>query len=793
MKHLLLTLGVLLSGYFAHTQTVQVLDAETQEPIPFVKVTCSGKIVVADIDGYFSLNCANDPVRFQSMEYGDTTFVIGNTTKVFLNAVGNDIEEVVVSAIDKEANRIMEQAADRRKSNHPKGKESFQYTSYSKFIFTLNPDALVNVPDSVLSDTSLVDMLDFFGQQHLFMMESTTIKSFAPPYREKEEITAYKVSGFTDPQFASFASELQTFHFYENQFTLMGETFTSPIAFGNTRRYWFQLKGTTVNPGGDSTFHIRFRPYFDKNFVGMKGELYINSANYAIEKVIAEPAEKSETLVPRIVQEYRLVDGHWFPYKLSTEATMPGITLTSKLKDAYIVAKGTTYLENLKFNVDLSDEKFNAAEVITKADAGDKDSTHWNKERNAALNAKELRTYESIDSISDVYHLQTKLDFVSSLMEGKLRLGYVQADLNRLINFHSYEGYRLGLGLENSPKLMKRVTVGGYFGYGTRDKAWKYGAYSRIMLFPKQFIGMELKYQDDIAQRGGMETYKGSLISLNEVSQDFYILQMDKQRLASIGFNGFLQPTVEWHLGANYQRLHFTQGYEFYRNGQILTGMEQAEASAELIWRIGEKVKYLGYKRVSSGSKYPQLRARFINGISGLGNSAMNYQRFIFEVNESVQLRAAGRLQTRFIAMKTVGDVPLFYLNVANGTGGNWNLSVPNTFETMQSSTYYQSDMAAFFFRYTTKKWKTNLKWTAPQIGAHFAMGTGSNSHSGSHSIPISSMSKGYYETGLILQNVLISGISGIGIGAFVPFGPLVSPDLSKTVTFKLAFTVNLN
>jgi hypothetical protein len=363
-----------------------------------------------------------------------------------------------------------------------------------------------------------------------------------------------------------------------------------------------------------------------------------------------------------------------------------------------------------------------------------------------------------------------------------------------LFNYHEYEGYRFGLGLENSPKLMKRVTIGGYGAYGNRDLAWKYGAYMSALLSPKQFLRLDLKYQDDIAERGGTIFYpQRDVIQLNNVYQDFYISKMDKQRIAAIGLNGYFRPTLGWRIGTSYQRVQFTQDYWFKNGNDTLTKFDQHEINGEFVWGIGDKVTFLAGKRIVTPSNKPHFRFATVVGIKGLEQSTLNYQRFALEVTERLQIRAAGLLQLKLVGAKTLGNVPLFMMNVASGTGGNWNLTVPGCFETMEASTFYNEQYTAFFMRYTTKSLKTNLKWTSPRMSVHYAMGTGSFSNRQNHNAEVPDMSKGYYETGAVLENVLIMNGTGFGIGAFVPFGSLVSPDLSKTLTLKLAITYVLN
>ncbi|MCC6700937.1 MAG: hypothetical protein IT221_05420, partial [Fluviicola sp.] len=342
-------LTCLLFGFNLFAQQVQILDLETKESIPFVKVDPNeGTGFFADIDGYFTPPKNATTVTLHMTLYADTTVALTGQTVIYLRSLDNAIDEIVILPGVNKAERIMEKAIENRKINHPKSDVSYKFRSYSKFMFTMNQDALAAIPDNT-SDTNLRDLKSFFDKQHLMVLENTTEKYFKPPFREKEIITAYKVSGFTDPAFSTFASELQTFNFYENNFDLLGTSYINPLAFGGIRRYLFILEDSTVNAPGDTTYVIRFQPRRDKNFNGMKGTMYINTKGYALEKVIAQPADTVNNLQAKIIQEYAYLDGKkWFPYKLSTEALFPGLNLSSSLKDGYLVGKGSTYIEDVQ-------------------------------------------------------------------------------------------------------------------------------------------------------------------------------------------------------------------------------------------------------------------------------------------------------------------------------------------------------------------------------------------------------------------------------------------------------------
>ena len=201
----LLLFFLLLSGTAFSQRQVQLMDATTGEPVPFSKVIPTpGTPFLADIDGLFIIPEGANEILFRAQGYYDSTFQVAEMgNQVFLRALANDLDEVTILPGINPAERIMELAIANRKKNHPMGDDSFTYTSYSKFVFTMDPDALAKIPENT-TDSNLISLKSFFGQQHLFMLESTTQKYFEPPYREKEIITAYKVSGFSDPAFSTF-------------------------------------------------------------------------------------------------------------------------------------------------------------------------------------------------------------------------------------------------------------------------------------------------------------------------------------------------------------------------------------------------------------------------------------------------------------------------------------------------------------------------------------------------------------------------------------------------------------
>lgn len=798
-----LLFSVFIGSVAAQTTQFQVKDGTTEEPIPFAKVTpTSGKQpLLADIDGRFELELpvsrSMDTARviIRAFGYRDTSFSVEalrtNTTLYVIPSI-RQLEEVSIVPGENPAHRIMDQVIANRKKNSPTDNGSFQYDAYSKFHFTLDPDALQalkNLPKEKI-DSNDLSMIQFFDERHLFLIESESRRKFSPPARDKEEILAYKVSGFNDPMFSTFAQEMQSFSFYENQFSVLGKNYINPIALGGTNRYLFLLEDTTLR-GNDTIFTISFRPRKGKNFHGLKGQLYINTNGFAVEKVFAEPVESEQTTSVKIVQEYAFVaNKRWFPVKLNSELRLTGLALSTNLKETPIVGKGITYLHDIQFDTEFKRSDFsNGIAVETLPDAGAKSDQAWDSLRLYSLSDAEQKTYVFIDSVSKANNLERFLALAKVVASGKIPLGMLNADVRRLLQFNLYEGYRFGLGLETSERLMKRVTIGGYGAWATRDKAWKYGGFGELTLHRKKEIRLRASFHDDLVERGGIQwRTPPTAINTAQVYRQLYVRNFDRQRLAEVQLSGYFFRNIRATIFGNYQRIQFLEGYTFADlPGQ--TKFDVSEVGVEVSWQIRDRVSMLGSTRVSLGSKYPRVQVRYAKGLRGIGTASLNYDRLYAEISQQIPVLALGKFQWLLQVSGNTSDLPLVYSQIVSGTGGNWRLSVPNSFETILPGTYYSDRHAAVYTRFVFNAIKSKLKWTKPQLVIHHAFGVGTFANRGKHSTPFNTYEKGYGEAGLLIDKLYISNISGFGIGVFMPYGAYAVPQLEKNLTVKLSLS----
>jgi hypothetical protein len=786
-----------LAAFTVNAQsTFFIQDPVSEESIPFVKVYPNdADPFIADLDGAFQLKSSTTAFTLKYGGYRDTLIQVSEIVDsiIYMELNVQQVGEVVVLPGENPAHRIMKKAIANRKANHPMKNDAFRYESYSKFIFDVNQEGLAAIPDST-TDSTLMFIRDFFNEQHLFMLESTSKRTFIPPYRDQEEITAYKVSGFNDPRFSTFANGMQSFSFYDNQFDLFGTPYINPLAKGGINRYLFVLEDSTFQET-DTTYTIYYRPRKGKNFNGMEGRLYINTNGYAVEKVIAEPYLDTANFRVKIIQEYTFEDNtKWFPSKLITSIDMGA--LNNNVENLNMVGNGHTYIKNVDLNPEDLPKRFNSnISIYTADDAGEHGDQDWDSLRQYNITSKEERTYEMIDSLSKVHKFEKRLNIISTLASGKLPLGNYNLDLARLITYNLYEKYRFGLGLETSKKVMKNVAIGGYFGYATGDKEWRYGGYSTIHLNRKAGMKIDLKYQQDVLERG-MTNFQRQGFSLanSDALRFLFISSMDRQRLGEVAFTTDINANMTVRLFGNYQRIQYTRDYQYFNPESpfaLPPDIDLAETGIEFKWSILEKYMLLGDSKIPNGTKFPTIRFKAVKGWDWF-ESDFEYYRLYASVSQRFRFLGLGELRVKAEVGKTIGDVPLVLSHQSNGTGINWLTSVENSFETMTPASFYNTEFAAFYTKFAFQPFKTKATWNEPKISLHHALGFGRFDGMENHSISFESMEEGYFEGGLILDGLFTYNSIGFGIGTFYRYGFYSDADWKKNIVPKIAISLVL-
>lgn len=804
-RFLLLFLSVIfcLPSLMAQHFTVsgKVSDSATGEVLPFVNIIINhGKSGgMTDIDGRFRLN-STEAVHTLSFSYVGYERQEAEVNTAWLNVKLKkqqiELPEVTILAGENPALRIIRQVVWHRKENDPFYIPAYAYTSYDKMVFTLATDSLTK-QDSLEENTAKI--LNTIENQHLFLMESVANHHYRYPGYHHDSIIATRISGFKDPLFVFLISQLQSTSFYEETINIAQNKYINPASRGAEKYYFHALQDTlTGELPGDTTFVISFRPRPNKNFDGLRGMLYISNQGWAIRNVIAEPAHQDEKLLINIQQMYEcLENGQWFPVQLNTEITINNI----ELGKTRLVGKGKSYRENIRLNEDTR-RKW-PADMVTSVlpEAANRDEAYWSKYRSDSLTLKDINTYRIIDSLGRVHHFDRMGHAFAALSSGKLPVGKLELDLNRLFRYNKYEGWYLGVGLHTGDNFSQVIKTGGYLGYGIRDESLKWGADISISLRQLMHSRLGLSCSDDLAETAGTVFLGDEKSVLNAWEfRNFYIEKMNRVKSTRLfwSFNPF--PYVDLHLGVeqSYVQALYPYGFEQISTENLVVLSDKhtfGKLKAGIRLATGQKFIRNQFERIQARKPNPETWLQYTYSGKNFLNGDFTYHRLDIKTKYTIDYRFLGK--TTLWVRASWMDKPAPQSEMINGYGSagrGFSLFAPGSFSTMYPDEFLNDRFLGIFINHSFGKFfRTNPNFQ-PEPVLVFNFGIGGLKQPEVHYLAsFKTMEKGYTETGLLINNLLNSPVSGIGCGVFYRSGAYSSHDISKNFMFRLTLNYYLN
>ncbi|HNW96998.1 MAG TPA: DUF5686 family protein [Bacteroidales bacterium] len=787
------------SDIFSQSYSVvgKVIDAQNHEPLAFVNILINNENNVhqTDIDGVFKITSLQniDSLKLSYVGYESYTYKVGDKTKNILIALTSKevlLNEVVILPGENPAHRIINRMIENRDLNNPEKLSSFSYSSYNKMIFTADLDSVKT--DTAVGDSDLIKTKVFFEKQYLFLMESVMERKFMYPDKNSEKLIAYKISGFKDPLFALLVTQMQSFSFYNEIITIGDKNYITPVSKGSTDKYFFLLEDTLYQ-GNDSIYVISFKPHRNRNFDGLKGLIYINTNGCAIQNVIAEPAnEEAGGMSIKIQQMYELIDNkQWFPVQLNSDFIFKNISV-NRVK---LIGQGRSYLKNIAINPELKKSDFSNIELeIQNADTKNDDKI-WNVYRTDSLSDKDKRTYQVIDSLGKEVNFDKKMKSIETLMSGKIPVKFIDLDIERFIRFNDYEGFRLGLGMHNNYKLSERFLFGGYFAYGFNDNAFKYGGDASIILSKKHDLSAGVSYIKDVSESGGVDFNEQNLLFSDARFRDYLINRMDSIEKKEV----FIKFSALRYLKADVSlsQIHKIVTNDYYYGvtnenvSLLLDEYNFTELAFGLCYSYKEKfIKTLRYK-MSMGTKYPVVYFNFIHGFNNLWDGAYSYSRFDLKIKKTFFIKNLGHSSFHFQAGYINGDIPYCNLYSGNGSYRQFTIAAPGSFATMRMNEFLSDQYAALFYTHSFDKLLFRFKKFAPIIAIATNLGIGELKNSSKHyNVTFSQMNKIYYESGLLVNNLINTGFYGLGVGAYYRYGNYALSSFKENIAYKFTFTI---
>lgn len=780
-----------------------VIDITTGKPIPFVNIQVNDLSIgtSADIDGCFIIQTNIDIkyLNFSHINYAFQKiyppFSNEKVLYVYLESKHIELAEIVVFPGINPAHRIIDSMIKHIPDNNPKNFNSFSYTIYEKFIFTIDAE-IDSLEKARQNDTTMEVFFKVMKSIDLFLSENVIERTYIKPDRTYDKVTATRMSGMKEPAFSLLITRLQSLTFYDPIFSIMDKNYINPVSKGSTQKYMFSLQDTIFSEQGDSVFVISYRPFKYLNFDGLKGVLYINQDGWAVQSATAEPQKQSESINISIAQKYKKVDdNYWFPYQINADILAPLLQVSVDSSMFSLKGVGRSYIIDVSVNQPV--KRFGLGEVGVEymPKSTEKDSVFWDANRVTPLSEKDKNTYRVIDSIGEEIKIDKYAKWLMTLTEAKIKFKWLNIELSDLMDYTKYQGYSLGLGLSTNDDLSRFFSLGGFFGYSFGDKKWKYGGDVTLNLYRPLNFKVKLEYQNKAQNIGLMQLPFENENILNP--QNFQHCFADRgDYTEKFGGKFIIHPLnyVQTEIGF-YKKIQ-EPSYEYiYVSNPELKKFHFTELNVGLRWAFREEFLKTPRSTFSLGTKYPVFRLNYTHGFKDLFGGDFDFNRFDFSIEKKFDTRFLGTTTLLLQGGTILEDMPYSKLFNQIGTFESFTIYAPNSFGTMKSNEFVNDSYIGFFFSHNFKQllFKPNSSWFKPEPEIVTNIGFGWLRKPENHQlIEAKPMDLGFYESGLNIHKILSTSFAGIGVGLLYRYGPYSYSEYWQNFAAKITVSIGL-
>lgn len=812
-KKYIFLLIIIISAVTANAQVFSVkgtvMDSVTKQKLAFVNIIINNDGTLGtttDIDGNFSISSKKEikSLTFSYVGYQKKHVPVEDLSKkVLLSPISYQLQEVVFKAGENPAHRIVDSVVKNRKRNNPEMLDYYSYTIYDRMVFT--------VDTTEVADSIFMDFGKLWRENDLMVMETVSEIFHKKSHKNKREIKANKVSGLKNPQYFYVLDGMQSFHFYDEFITVYEKNYVNPITPGSKSRYFFGLESVMPTAEGDSLYIISFKPRRGTTFDALKGVMTVTSDGWAVVNVKAEAADKTNTLDVKIQQLYsKINDSVWFPVQLNTDiifvrmlaqdhAIMIG-TGTPENNNTSLNGIGKSYISDINITEPIDNKKFGSTDIDLAEDSGMKDENYWKYYRNDSINERILNTYKVIDTIVEDMVEEIGIDFDqilnttnTILKDGAIPWGKVNIGLSDILKYNIGNKLYLGLGVKTNEKLSKHIRFGGYIGYWFGPKHGNTGADIDLKFNLKQDFGLRLSI-DHKYDAVGNYGFINQNSMLNESNfKYFYIKWTTLNTTASAELSSRFANVCKGFVKFSLSDKEMYDWY-VYNPGDTTYNSRFRVTTLDFKVRIAPGERYMltnkGLATVTPGR--PVIWLSYQKGLKGVLDCPFNFDKIQAQLTYSFVTRYIGKTTITLQAGYVFGDTPIFEnFNIyANNNG--FALYSTESFATMHINEFICDKFALLFFTHNFGKF-LKTKYFSPEFIFVTNVGWGDIGNMQQHGgMELKSMKDGFYESGMVFDNLLKISTSKWGVGIFYRYGANSFDNVGDNFSFKLKIGLTL-
>lgn len=801
----------------------QVIDFDTTIPIAFAKITYEKTTVFADWEGKFSIEITDfkKPLYVIYKGYYEKPAYASNDGTLFIVKLTQDINKVKNEYYSlNKVNHIIKKVIENKKNTQPeKALNSYEYKNYEYIQVTANPDSISGEIDKIYKknifgkrkiklDSTNYKFKKLVEKSHIYQTEKVNLIQHKNN-TNKETVLGARMAGFKEPLYEFLGLKLISYSVYENPFEILEIPVQNPISNYGRKLYTYHLLDSTQIQNR-KVYRIYFEPK-KLRANRLRGLLYVDAENFSIAKAyyrIYGIVNINATYTFDYLEKEKI----WFPEKRkivlskgsnSEDLTILGGTIkfrASLEQDLENNASDRTVLllESTPFDIKINEPlelKFDGIKVYVPESSLKKPDKYWNSIAKDTIDKRKMKTYTSLDSLSQSSNIERKIFLGKKIINGYLPISYVDLDLRSIIKYNNFEGFRLGLGAVTNDKLSDKYKIAFYGAYGLKDNAFKYGITPSYLLNKEDETWVSVSYIDDVSEIGQTTFATDSRRFRIYDPRPFNISTFYKNRISSAFIESKIIPKTSTYFSIAQSEITPLFNYTFINNGQSYTNYNTTSVQFAIQWNPFSSYMQTPLGKIEIEKRHPKFSLQVTQTIPEILGNDFDFTKIDFKTFYEIPYLSGQKSSLLFQAGLAFGDIPLTQLYAIAPNNLNRDAILKritfagkNSFETMYYNEFFSDRYVSLQLKHTFNRTNIGYKLN-PEFSVVTRMAFGTIDNPENHvGLPFSSLDKGFFESGVECNKLF----KGFGLVAFYRYGNYQLAKFEDNIAIKISYNLDL-
>ena len=693
----------------------------------------------------------------------------------------------------------------------------FSYSFYEKSIVSAYPDSISARIDTLFKnkrktkfivDSSSYKFKKIITKQHVYQTEKVSKISYVKG-KKKENIIGLKMAGLKQPVYELLGQEFMPFDLSKKQLKILQFTFQNPFTTEGSLKYKFEITDTiTTSKGKEIVVEFESKKNIFKNKI--TGSVTVNLKTFSI--------TKSTFFINSIINIKTETKFDWFNHGKSWFPISQTLLVTKGKGKHNIDFLGETiqfddmtntsskkydYSNDLFVKIDRDFTNYNFTEKPKKQLYQihiDKSATKTNPAfftsiANDTLDNRSQNTYQTLDSLVTATKIERKIYFGKKLINGQIPFGFVDVRARDLFKFNNYEGFRLGLGLSTNDRLSPNFKLFGYGAYGTKDGVFKSQLGSSFRLSKNTDTWITGSFTDDITEFADLTLLADNKRFKIYDPRPFNLSTFYNHQSYELSFESKFISKIETIFKLTRSRISPLFEYTFIKPNETYKVYNLTLASLSFEWSPKSTFLQAPQEILEVEKGFPKVILQISHAIPNVVSDNIEFTKIDARIYQEKKHLSGQKTTFLLQGGISLGNTPLSHLySVApNNLDREAILSRitfanKTAFETMYFNEFYSDRYALFQLKHYFNKLQIS-KSIKPTLILGSKVAFGDFSHPENHQgIAFKTMEKGFFESGLELQNIF----KGFGLSTYYRYGPYQLPTFDRNIAIKLSFTLNL-